>query len=104
MKQTELTLENLIDSNEFRYGVRDLITKVENRRMDAEIKYGKLKRNPFQSLNEEGLLDTDKFIDNYKKVISKSHTGLSSSKRAVIKEIGDEVLFPLIRKIKSDNK
>lgn len=67
--------------------VKEVIENVEKSRMVAEAgsKYG-LKRNPYQTLKEKGLMNPDFILSEFDKIQAKAST-LSSGERDVISKI-----------------
>lgn len=94
--QTELFKQHLEDVlNNLLHGYNEITT-------DAKQKGKEPKKAPLINLVQEGLLDnTDKFIQEYYKVLSKSLSTRPSGERKTIREIGDEALHEAIASLQN---
>lgn len=95
--QTELFKQHLEDVlNNLLHGYNEITT-------DAKQKGKELKKAPLVNLVQEGLLDnTDKFIQEYYKVLSKSLSTRPFGERKTIQEIGDEALHEAIASLQNN--
>lgn len=100
MKLEEMKVCDVLKLPLFRKTVSEILNKLESERMDAQFKYGMLKRTPYDRLKEMGVLRVDKLPYLYEMVIDKRLTGYSSSERKLIREIGDAAFFRTISTMK----
>ena len=102
MKDKEITFQEVIESPVFYSKVEKVINDILNSRREAEYEYGQLKRSPIVALNEDGYLETKPFIAAYRDVAFKVRTGMSSSKRRLIQEIGNKALYLTLEYFKTN--
>ncbi len=87
MAQNEQNEQRELGRDEVFAAVEKVIKNVDDSRKVAEIgsKYG-LKRNPYQTLKEKGMMNPDFIMSEFDKIQAKAST-LSSGERDVIKKI-----------------
>lgn len=102
---TQMTLAEFIETKLFKEHLEGVLNNLlqgyNELTTDAYQKSKELKKAPLVNLVREGLLDdTDRFIQNYRLVLSKASTR-SSGERITIKEIGDEALHEAIASLQN---
>lgn len=77
-----------LTTEEVKLAITEVISEVKKEREAARVasESGELKRNPFQNLDEEGLLTADDIVKEWD-AIQKKQSSLSSGKRKVVQHL-----------------
>lgn len=102
----QMTVEEFLQTELFKQHLEDVLNNLLHGY--NELTHGMptaekaIKKAPLINLVQEGLLDnTDKFIQEYYKVLSKHLSERPSGERKTICEIGDEALHSAIRSLET---
>ena len=104
MKLEEMKVCDVLKLPLFRKNVSVILNEMKAKSMDAQIRYGMLKRTPYDRLKERGVLRADKIPYLYEMVIDKRLAGYSSNERNLIGEIGDEAFFRTVSTLKKQEE
>ena len=111
MDKKELTVADVIESEEFKTIVSSELKKIVDKIEEAksELKLGeRLVRTVGVRLYELKMLETDNFINAYASILGKQHVDLPSALRQAIKNDGDNMLglayYKLTHKADSDKQ
>lgn len=79
---------NELTSEEVKLQINEVLDEIKKRREEVRLvsKSGELKRSPFMSLDEKGMLNADSLVAEYDVIQAKKST-LSSGERQVIQQI-----------------
>lgn len=79
---------NELTSKEVKLQINEVLDEIKKRREEVRLasKSGELKRSPFMSLDEKGMLNADSLVAEYDVIQAKKST-LSSGERQVIQQI-----------------
>ena len=104
MKLEEMKVCDVLKLPLFRSNVTKIIQTAEFEMMDAQFRYGAIKRTPYDRLKERGVLRADKLQYLYEMVIDKRLTGYSSSERKLIRAIGDAAFYRTVSTLKKQEE
>lgn len=88
MAEVNQNEEKNLTTEEVKLAITDVISEIMEARKAARLasKSGELKRNPFQNLDEDGVLTADNIVKEWDAIQNKQ-SSLSSGKRQVVQHI-----------------